>query len=136
MTKINIVLEEEQLDKMFQERLLSDYHMLNQEVRDLLARPQLLPHQQEDLNDSRKYAEAVETMLFYYFSHDEAKKIVDEEYIVNEYSAGERFEEKFDMELERNNEESVNKRRIELLEKQVEHLMARATIRNPFGDRP
>ena len=136
MTKINIVLEEEQLDKMFQERLLSDYHMLNQEVRNLLARPQLLPHQQEDLNDSRKYAEAVETMLFYYFPYDEAQRIVDEEYIVNEYAAGERFEDSYDMELERSHEESVNKRRIELLEKQVEHLMARATIRNPFGDRP
>jgi len=117
MSNIIVELDIEQVDKIFADQLTEDYRRLKSEVRDLESRIETLrPHEEEDLEDSRKYADAVETLLKYYLPATEAQTLIDEEYLKSEFNDLDDFDFP-DM------SETVQDTRIKMLEDQVDFLM-------------
>jgi len=117
MSNIIVELDLEQIEKIFADQLTEDYRRLKEEIRDLERRIETLrPHEEEDLEDSRKYADAVETLLRYYLPSTEAQKLIDEEYLKSEFNDIDDFDFP-DM------SEVVQDTRIKMLEDQVDFLM-------------
>jgi len=124
MSNIIVELDLEQIEKIFADQLTEDYRRLKSEIRDLESRIETLrPHEQEDLEDSRKYADAVETLLKYYLPFSEAQTLIDEEYLKSEFNDLDDFDFP-DM------SETVQDTRIKMLEDQVDFLM------NKYIDKP
>jgi hypothetical protein len=126
MSNIIVELDIEQVDKIFANQLTEDYRRLKSEIRDLESRIETLrPHEEEDLEDSRKYADAVETLLKYYLPSTEAQKLIDDEYLMSEFNDLDFNDLDFpDM------SETVQDTRIKMLEDQVDFLM------NKYIDKP
>jgi hypothetical protein len=117
MSNIIVELDLEQIEKIFADQLTEDYRRLKSEVRDLESRIETLrPHEEEDLEDSRKYADAVETLLKYYLPSTEAQTLIDEEYLKSE------FDDLGDFDFP-DMSETVQDTRIHMLEDQVTFLM-------------
>ena len=117
MSNIIVELDIEQVDKIFANQLTEDYRRLKSEIRDLESRIETLrPHEEEDLEDTRKYADAVETLLKYYLPATEAQMLIDEEYLKSEFNDLDDFDFP-DM------SETVQDTRIKMLEDQVDFLM-------------
>jgi len=124
MSNIIVELDFEQIEKIFADQLTEDYRRLKSEIRDLESRIETLrPHEEEDLEDSRKYADAVETLLKYYLTSTEAQALIDEEYLKSEFNDLDDFDFP-DM------SETVQDTRIKMLEDQVDFLM------NKYIDKP
>jgi phytoene dehydrogenase-like protein len=117
MSNIIVELDLEQIEKIFANQLTEDYRRLKSDIRDLESRIETLrPHEEEDLEDSRKFADAVETLLKYYLPVTEAQIIIDEEYLKSEFSDLDDFDFP-DM------SDVVQDTRIKMLEDQVSFLM-------------
>ena len=124
MSNISIELDIEQIDKIFANQLTEDYRRLKSDIRGLESRIETLrPHEEEDLEDSRKFADAAETLLKYYLTSTEAQKLIDEEYLKSEFNDLDDFDFP-DM------SETVQDTRIKMLEDQVDFLM------NKYIDKP
>lgn len=126
MSKSNIIVELdiEQIDKIFASQLTTDYRRLKEEVRNLESRIETLrPFEEEDLEDSRKFADAAETLLKYYLPANEAQQLIDEEYLKSEFNDLDDFDFP-DM------SDVVQDTRIKMLEDQVDFLM------NKYIDKP
>ena len=124
MSNIIVELDIEQVDKIFANQLTEDYRRLKSEIRDLESRIETLrPHEEEDLEDTRKYADAVETLLKYYLPASEAQQLIDDEYLMSEFNDLDDFDFP-DM------SETVQDTRIKMLEDQVDFLM------NKYIDKP
>ena len=127
MSKFNITIDAEEFDIVIRKTLVEDYRSLCDEVRRLENKFPLKPYEEEDLRDSRRFRDGLEAILSYYLMADEAQAIIDEEYIKNEYSDGvtnAEFMEEDDNELEYHKD--LKEKRIQMLEEQVEYLMAQA----------
>lgn len=117
MSNIIVELDLEQIEKIFANQLTEDYRRLKSDIRDLESRIETLrPHEEEDLEDSRKFADAVETLLKYYLPATEAQILIDEEYLKSEFNDLDDFDFP-DM------SETVQDTRIKMLEDQVDFLM-------------
>jgi phytoene dehydrogenase-like protein len=124
MSNIIVELDLEQIEKIFADQLTEDYRRLKSEIRDLESHIETLrPHEEEDLEDTRKYADAVETLLKYYLPFSEAQTLIDEEYLKSEFNDLDDFDFP-DM------SETVQDTRIKMLEDQVDFLM------NKYIDKP
>ena len=133
MSKKTIAIESEALDGIIRQTLVEDYRGLCEEVRRLEnKRPVLKPYEEEDLRDSRRFRDGLEAILSYYLMADEARAIIDQEYIKSEYSYAEGaadafapsinpYEEDDDNEVEYHKD--LKEKRIQMLEEQVEYLM-------------
>lgn len=117
MSNIIVELDLEQIEKIFANQLTEDYRRLKSDIRDLESRIETLrPHEEEDLEDSRKFADAAETLLKYYLPPAEAQILIDEEYLKSEFNDLDDFDFP-DM------SETVQDTRIKMLEDQVDFLM-------------
>jgi hypothetical protein len=79
--KYTIELDQEMKDRMFRQIIVEDYHMLCNDVKSLKRAHKtsgLENYQLEDLHDSIRWRKALKTMIRYYFSHEEANKIIGE----------------------------------------------------------
>ena len=136
MSKKLVYVEAEAFDEVVRQTLKDDYRGLCEEVRRLERKQNLQPHEKEDLQDSRKWRDALETMLSYYLMHNEAQEIIDEEYLKSEYSYGDAVEANFAEDIENDWQEpfddeveyhkDLKEKRIAMLEEQVEYLMKHA----------
>ena len=125
MSKITVGIESDAFDLIIQQTLVEDYRSLCDEVRRLENKRPLKRYEEEDLNDSRRFRDGLEAILSYYLLADVAQKIIDEEYIKNEYSDdvtnAEFIDEYAPDDIEYHKD--LKEKRIQMLEEQVEYLM-------------
>lgn len=126
MSKITVGIDSEAFDIIVRQTLVEDYRNLCEEVRRLERKSVLQPHEKEDMHDSRKFRDGLEAMLPYYLMHDEARNIIDEEYLKSEYSYADAVEANFAEDIDDEDVEyfkDLKEKRIQMLEEQVEYLM-------------
>lgn len=71
-----IDLKQETADDIFKKILIEDWSRLKQEVKEYKENENLLPHQQEDFNYSKKLKKAYERIIRYICTSDEADEII------------------------------------------------------------
>ena len=78
--KYTIELETDALDAIFRQILVEDYHSLRREIKTLKKERKtngLEDYQMEDLSDCIRYRDALKIAITYYFSHEEARNIIE-----------------------------------------------------------
>ena len=123
MSKITVGIDSEAFDLIIRKTLVEDYRNLCEEVRRLEQKSTLQPHEKEDLHDSRKFRDGLEAMLPYYLIHNEAREIIDEEYLKSEYSYSEQAAASYAEDIDVEYFKDLKEKRIQMLEEQVEYLM-------------
>lgn len=76
MYKIDISYEA--ADDMFRDILIKDYKGLREQLRSLESAAQLLDYEREDLEDTRRWVNAMEVLMEYYLSHEERLEVLGE----------------------------------------------------------
>jgi len=74
-----ITISDDTADKLFQDILVHDYQCMVKQVqnlKDMQSRGELKPHEQDDLDHSIKFRDAMAVMLTYYLTHDEYSKFL------------------------------------------------------------
>jgi hypothetical protein len=62
-------------DALFQEILIADYRGLRDQIYELRQKGQLQEYEQQDLENSIRYFEAIKIMMEYYLPYPEAETI-------------------------------------------------------------
>ena len=81
--KYTIELETDALDAIFRQLIVEDYHSLCREIKTLKKERRtsgLEDYQIEDLSDCMRYRDALKVAITYYFSHEEATKIMSKKH--------------------------------------------------------
>ena len=77
-----IEISDETAESMFRDILVEDYRRIRGDIYDLTNRAvekgELLPFEQEDLDNNKQYFEAIKVMLGYYLPQSEADIIIGE----------------------------------------------------------
>jgi hypothetical protein len=73
-----IDISDETADALFRDILVTDYRGLRRQIYDLRARGELPDFEQEDLENSIRYFEAIKIMMEYYLPYTEAQTIQEE----------------------------------------------------------
>lgn len=73
-----IDISDDTADALFRDMLTTDYRRLREQIYHLKQR-ELKQYEQEDLENSIRYFEAIKVMMGYYLTHDEAKALQDEQ---------------------------------------------------------
>lgn len=79
MSDFTIKIDYEMREKIFQQILTEDYEMVKNDIHTLFMKDGYLkPHEQEDLLDFLDIKKAMERMIRYYFTREEAEEILGE----------------------------------------------------------
>ena len=71
-----IDIDDEAIDKIFQNTLIQDYKGLLKQKNDLIDRLESLEmFELEDLTDTKRWIEGIETMMEYYIGHNWQEKV-------------------------------------------------------------
>jgi hypothetical protein len=73
-----IDVSDETADALFQEILIADYRSLRDQIYELRQQDKLKEYEQEDLENSIRYFEAIKIMMEYYLPYPEAETIKEE----------------------------------------------------------
>jgi len=88
MSKLAFEIDQEQLDSLMKQVLISDYRSLKIENRRIYEQGKFykLPdHVQEDYSDNANIIRGLETILKFYIPHVEADRVIKEEQIKDEF---------------------------------------------------
>jgi hypothetical protein len=88
MNKISFEIDQEQLDSLIQQTLISDYRSLKIDNRQISGRGDLddLPeHIREDYYNNESFIFGLESVMKYYIPHDKVKAIIHEEEVKDEF---------------------------------------------------
>ena len=78
MTKYQIALSHETVDKIMIDVLTTDYQYLGQSIQELENTPDLPSYKKQDLEDNRRFHLAMKTVLGYYLDADHYLEVVGE----------------------------------------------------------
>lgn len=73
-----LTISSETADGLFRDILASDYNDMLDRIRKLESKTSLEPYEQADLDEDRKYAQAMEVMLKYYFAESDWSTIIED----------------------------------------------------------
>lgn len=73
-----IDISDETADALFRDILVTDYRGLRKQIYELRERGKLPDYEQEDLENSIRYFEAIKIMMEYYLPYSEAQSIQEE----------------------------------------------------------
>jgi hypothetical protein len=76
MPMINV--SDETAEALFRDILVTDYRGLREQIYELRNRGELPEYEQEDLENSIRYFEAIKIMMEYYLPYSEAQSIQEE----------------------------------------------------------
>jgi hypothetical protein len=74
-----IHISDDTADALFRDILVTDYRGLRDQIYELRQRDQLPDYEQEDLENSIRYFEAIKIMMEYYLPHEQLMTKLDQE---------------------------------------------------------
>ena len=72
-----ISIADETADSLFRDILIQDYRGLVSNIADLEHMAELAPYQQEDLDDNIRIKAAMEILIGYYLTEDQAREVME-----------------------------------------------------------
>ena len=73
-----IEVSDETVDSLFRDILVEDYHRLRSDIYELSNRENLPQFEHEDLENNKRYFEAIKVLMEYYLPYDKAQAIIGE----------------------------------------------------------